>query len=188
MLSAKGLDTLGRFSFLQGRQLLWLSVCFPAHQPPSGKWSTPKEFSLNIFYFNNLMYNTTTNIFHRIRMKAVYLFDSSPYFVSLNVSLNKGSKSFPFRVDPFSEDTQNNSDRAAIPLKVHQFLISWGLRNDVLLSCYLTAISCTIYMRYYHQPHYTDICATCLNLSSIVPSQRAAGTNLRKPPVWPGWR
>ena len=33
------LDTFSAI-FLQGRQILWLPVCFPEHQVPSGKGST----------------------------------------------------------------------------------------------------------------------------------------------------
>ena len=46
--SLKGSDTFGRFfsPFLQGRQFLWLPVCFAAHQISSEKGSTLKGKNL----------------------------------------------------------------------------------------------------------------------------------------------
>ena len=71
-LSVSGLNTRGRFfsHSLQERQLLWLSICFHAHQIPSRKgiYSKRKEFApiisltlkKNIYRINPKYSDTTT--------------------------------------------------------------------------------------------------------------------------------
>ena len=88
--------------FVKGKQLLWLPVCFPAHQVPFGKRSSPRgKYSLweQFFSFRNrpLFRRETKTKFNRfISIESISILEAcfQNYLIQQNISTTVLSTSF----------------------------------------------------------------------------------------------
>ena len=68
--------------FLQGKQLLCLSVCFPAHQSPSEKGSTPKGEEQILCFLQTMAFQKgSKNVLNKLPPLKVYPCFSAPIII-----------------------------------------------------------------------------------------------------------